>query len=203
MTFSQDFLKCASTVLDTIDVAQVELLADGLASARAEGGRLFVLGVGGSAANASHAVADFRKLCDIEAYTPTDNVAELTARTNDEGWETSLSGWLVGSRVAPPDALLVFSVGGGDADRGISTNLIAAVDLASKRGLPIFAVVGRGGGHVGKVATAAVIIPPLFPHLVTALTEGIAGVVLHLLVSHPLLATHTAKWESAGEDRHS
>lgn len=203
MMFSQDFLKHASTVMDTIDVAQVELVAEGLASARANGGRLFVLGVGGSAANASHAVADFRKLCDIEAYTPTDNVAELTARTNDEGWETSLAGWLVGSRVAPPDALLVFSVGGGDAARGISTNLVAAVDLASKRGLPIFAVVGRDGGHVGKVATAAVIVPPLFPHLVTALTEGITAVVWHLLVSHPLLATHTAKWESASEDRHS
>jgi D-sedoheptulose 7-phosphate isomerase len=159
---------------------------------------LFILGVGGSAGHASHAVNDFRKICGLEAYTPVDNVSELTARVNDDGWDTSFSEWLKGSRLTASDAVLVFSVGGGDAERGISPNLVAALDLARQRGSAIFGVVGRDGGYTAKVAKSCVVIPPLFADRVTAHTEGLCAVIWHLLVSHPALARAATKWESVG-----
>ena len=153
-------------------------------------------GVGGSAAHASHAVNDFRKICDFEAYAPTDNVSELTARINDEGWETSFSEWLRGSRLGGNDALLVFSVGGGDAELGVSTNLVRALELAQERKSAIFGIVGRSGGFTAKVADACIVIPPLFADHVTPHTEGLCSVMWHLLVSHPALAQSTTRWES-------
>jgi D-sedoheptulose 7-phosphate isomerase len=196
MSFSESFLAESTAVLGAIDAASIEKLAAGLAEMRSHNGRLFILGVGGSAGHASHAVNDFRKICDIEAYSPVDNVSELTARVNDDGWETSFSEWLKGSRLARADAVLVFSVGGGDAARGVSTNLVAALDLAKERGAAVFGVVGRDGGYTAQVATACVVIPPLFAGHVTAHTEGLCAVVWHLLVSHPTLARGPTKWES-------
>jgi D-sedoheptulose 7-phosphate isomerase len=174
----------------------VEQVASGLAQVRERGGRLFILGVGGSAGHASHAVNDFRKLCGFEAYTPTDNVSELTARVNDEGWDTTFSEWLRGSRLSPQDALLVFSVGGGDRERGVSANLVAAVELAKETGAAVFGIVGRDGGFTRQSADASVLIPPLFQERVTPHTEGLCAVVWHLLVSHPKLQRKGTKWES-------
>src|SRR5690242_7030198 len=171
-------------------------MAAGLARVRELGGRLFILGVGGSAGHASHAVNDFRKLCGFEAYAPTDNVSELTARTNDEGWETVFSEWLVTSRLGERDALLVFSVGGGNREKNVSANLVRAVDMARQVGAQVFGIIGRDGGHTGRHATAAVIIPPLFADRITPHTEGLAAVIWHLLVSHPLLQRNSTKWES-------
>ena len=168
----------------------------GLAALRERGGRLFIIGVGGSAGHASHAVNDFRKICDIEAYTPTDNVSELTARVNDEGWDTTFAEWLRGSRLSAKDALLIFSVGGGDEAKGVSANIVAALRLAVERGTPIFGIVGRDGGTTAKLATAAVIIPPLYPDHITPHTEGLCAVVWHLLVTHPALAKIATRWES-------
>jgi D-sedoheptulose 7-phosphate isomerase len=179
-----------------LDASQIEACAEGLARVREQGGRLFILGVGGSAGHASHAVNDFRKICDFEAYAPTDNVSELTARTNDEGWDTTFSAWLRGSRLQRTDAVLVFSVGGGDAERGVSVNLVRALELAQERGAAIFGVVGRDGGYTAKVAEACVVIPPLYPEHVTPHTEGLAAVVWHLLVTHPSLAKVATAWES-------
>jgi D-sedoheptulose 7-phosphate isomerase len=195
-TFAAAFVEQARAVLAALDTDAVERCVQGLAAVRAGPGRLFVLGVGGSAGHASHAVNDFRKLCGIEAYAPTDNVSELTARTNDEGWDTTFDGWLRVSRLSDRDALLVFSVGGGDAERGVSVNLVHAVELARERGAKVFGVVGRDGGHVARVADACVIIPPLYPERVTPLTEGLCAVVWHLLVTHPALASAPTKWES-------
>ena len=189
MTFTSEYVEEAIAVLRALDQSAVEACAPGLADVRSRGGRLFVLGVGGSAGHASHAVNDFRKLCDIEAYAPTDNVSELTARINDEGWETAFVGWLRGSRLDQRDGLLVFSVGGGDRERGISANLVSAMELARQRSSAIFAVVGRDGGFAARVADACVVVPPLYPDRVTPHTEGLCAVVWHLLVSHPLLAT--------------
>ena len=174
----------------------VEQLAEGLAAVRERDGRLFILGVGGSAGHASHAVNDFRKICDFEAYTPTDNVSELTARTNDEGWDTTFAEWLKGSRLSGRDALLIFSVGGGNAEKGVSTNLVAALRLARERGTPIFGVVGRDGGTTAQLADACVVIPPLYADHITPHTEGLCAVVWHLLVSHPALARTATRWES-------
>jgi D-sedoheptulose 7-phosphate isomerase len=196
MTFSNDFLDESVTVLKEIDVAAVEAVARGLAEVRNEGGRLFILGVGGSAGHASHAVNDFRKLCDFEAYAPTDNVSELTARINDEGWNSAFSGWLRGSRLAKRDGLLVFSVGGGSVAPPISANIVEAIDLAVTVGARIYGVVGRNGGYTAAKAEACVVIPPLFPDHITPHTEGLAAVIWHLLVSHPILATNATKWES-------
>ena len=179
-----------------IDPGAVERCAAGLAAVRGRGGRLFILGVGGSAGHASHAVNDFRKLCGFEAYAPTDNVSELTARANDEGWETTLVEWLRGSRLGPDDGLLVFSVGGGDAERGVSANIVRALELAQERRTPVYGIVGRDGGATARVAEACVVIPPLFADHVTPHTEGLCAVVWHLLVSHPALARHATKWES-------
>jgi D-sedoheptulose 7-phosphate isomerase len=196
VTFSEEFLTESIALLGALDAAAIEATAYGLATVRSRGGRLFILGVGGSAGHASHAVNDFRKICGFEAYTPTDNVSELTARTNDEGWDSTFVEWLRGSRLGVSDAILVFSVGGGDAVKGISANIVRAVDLAQEVGAAIFGVVGREGGHTAQRATACVIVPPLFPSRVTPHTEGLCAVIWHLLVSHPALAQSTTKWES-------
>lgn len=191
------FLSEASSIAANIDRTLVERIADGLAAVRENGGRLFLLGVGGSAGNCSHAVNDFRKLCGIEAYAPTDNVSELTARTNDEGWDTVFSGWLAVSRANSKDAILVFSVGGGDAAKNISVNLVRALDEAKKRGLKIYGVVGRDTGYTKKVGDAVVVIPTVNPAHVTPHSEAFQAVVWHCLVSHPKLQIAGTKWETA------
>jgi D-sedoheptulose 7-phosphate isomerase len=196
MTFSKTFVEESVAVLSSVDTSVVERLAEGLAAVRDRGGRLFILGVGGSAGHASHAVNDFRKICGFEAYTPTDNVSELTARTNDEGWDTTFAEWLKGSRLGDRDALLVFSVGGGNADKRVSTNVVAALQLGCERGTSIFGIVGRDGGMTAQVADACVIIPPLYADHITPHTEGLCAVLWHLLVSHPALARAATRWES-------
>jgi D-sedoheptulose 7-phosphate isomerase len=196
MSFSEDYLEETVQIVAAIDTAQVEACATGLAQVRARGGRLFILGVGGSAGHASHAVNDFRKLCDFEAYAPTDNVSELTARTNDEGWDTTFVEWLRGSRLDGRDGVLVFSVGGGSQDRQVSVNLVRALELASTRGASIFGIVGRDGGFTATVTTACIVVPPSYPDRVTPHTEGLCAVLWHLLVSHPALAVNTTKWEA-------
>ena len=196
MTFSDAFVEESIDVLRSIDTGLIEQLAEGLAAARDRDGRLFILGVGGSAGHASHAVNDFRKICGFEAYTPTDNVSELTARTNDEGWDTTFAEWLKGSRLSGRDALLVFSVGGGNAEKGVSTNLVVALQLARERGASIFGVVGRDGGTTAKLADACVVIPPLYGDHITPHTEGLCAVLWHLLVSHPALARVPTRWKS-------
>jgi D-sedoheptulose 7-phosphate isomerase len=195
LSFTQKFLEESVQVLKTIDQLSVEACAAGLADVRQRGGRLFVLGVGGSAGHASHAVNDFRKLCGFEAYAPTDNVSELTARINDDGWDRVFSDWLDGSHMTELDGLLVLSVGGGDRARGVSGNLVAGMELARARGTSIFAIVGRDGGYAAKVADTVVLIPPMYPDHVTPHTEGLCAVIWHLLVTHPLLARQSAKWE--------
>jgi D-sedoheptulose 7-phosphate isomerase len=196
MTFSRSFLDESIEILGKIDTAAVEACATGLADVRARGGRLFILGVGGSAGHASHAVNDFRKLCNLESYAPTDNVSELTARTNDEGWDTTFVEWLRCSRVSASDGILVFSVGGGNSERGVSVNLVRALELAAERGASIFGIVGRDGGFTAKVATACIVVPPSYPERVTPHTEGLCAVLWHLLVSHPALAANATKWET-------
>ena len=196
LDFADDFLAETVEVLSALDRHAIEGCANGMAAVRARGGRLFILGVGGSAGHASHAVNDFRKIAGFEAYAPTDNVSELTARINDEGWDTSFSEWLRGCRLGPDDGVLVFSVGGGNREANLSTNLVRALELALEQGASIFGIVGRDGGFTAKVADACVIIPPLYPDHVTPHTEGLCAVVWHLLVSHPALARHTTKWES-------
>ncbi len=198
-SFSAAFLTEAQAVLRAIDAGEVERLAAGLAEVRNRGGRLFILGVGGSAAHTSHAVNDFRKLCNFEAYTPTDNVSELTARINDEGWEDSFAAWLRGSRLSDRDAVLVFSVGGGSREPGVSVNLVRAIELAEQVGANVFGIVGRHGGFTRQRAQASVLIPPMFPERVTPHTEGLCAVVWHLLVSHPALQSQPARWESVTE----
>lgn len=194
--FAKTFLDQTQNILRELCVEDVEAVAQGLASVRDRGGRLFVLGVGGSAGHAGHAVNDFRKLCGFEAYAPTDNVSELTARTNDEGWETTFVEWLKGSRLRKGDGLLIFSVGGGDAQKNVSANLIHAINLAESVGADVFGIVGRNGGHTRAVASACVVIPALFAEHVTPHTEGLCAVVWHLLVSHPALKMQATKWES-------
>lgn len=194
MDFTQKYFGQVAEIAAKLDLAAVERVADGLAALRAREGRLFVLGVGGSAANASHAVNDFRKLCDVEAYAPTDNVSELTARTNDEGWAGVFAAWLKTSRANDKDALLVLSVGGGDRERNVSPNLVEALDEAGKRGLAIYGIVGRDGGHTAKVAHAVVKIPVVDPGLVTPHSEAFQAVVWHCLVSHPKLMVNRTKW---------
>jgi D-sedoheptulose 7-phosphate isomerase len=197
MTFTETFLQETGRIVAAIDADAVERLATGLAGVRERSGRLFILGVGGSAGHAGHAVNDFRKICGIESYAPTDNVSELTARVNDEGWDTSFSAWLEGSRLRAEDGVLVFSVGGGDRERGISGNIVNALDLARRTGCFIGGVVGRDGGHTARTGDAVVIIPPLVDERITAHTEGLCAVVWHLLVSHPRLQRIPTKWESA------
>jgi D-sedoheptulose 7-phosphate isomerase len=196
MSFSRRFLSEAKQILERLDVEQMERMAELLAATRVRGGRLFILGVGGSAANASHAVNDFRKIVGMEAYAPTDNVSELTARTNDEGWAGIFESWLRVSRLRREDTILVLSVGGGNLEKNISPNLVQALQYAKGIGAGILGIVGRDGGHTGRVADAAVIIPTVSAVHTTAHAEAFQAVVWHLLVSHPLLKRAETKWES-------
>jgi len=195
-TFTEAFLEESIALIRQLDVAAIEALAAGLADVRAGGGRLFVLGVGGSAGHASHAVNDFRKICGFEAYAPTDNVSELTARVNDEGWDTSFSEWLKVSRLREGDGVLVFSVGGGNREKNVSVNLVKSLELAKEVGARVFGIVGRDGGYTKQVADACVVIPTVASERVTPHTEGFCAVIWHLLVSHPKLASKATKWES-------
>ena len=190
------YLDEAAQITERIDYEMIERIAEGLVDLRNRGGRLFFMGVGGSAANCSHAVNDFRKLCGIEAYTPVDNVSELTARTNDEGWDTVFASWLKVSRADQDDAVFIFSVGGGDAKKNISANLVRALDEAKGRGMKIFGVVGRQGGYTKKVGDAVVVVPTINAAHVTPHTEAFQAVVWHCLVSHPKLQIVGTKWES-------
>jgi D-sedoheptulose 7-phosphate isomerase len=194
--FVRSYLDETLEAVRGLDAAAIDATATGLARVRAAGGRLFILGVGGSAGHASHAVNDFRKICGFEAYAPTDNVSELTARVNDEGWETSFSEWLKVSRLGATDAVLVFSVGGGNREKNVSPNLVRALELAGERGAAVFGVVGKDGGATKAAAEACVIIPTVSPDRITPHTEGLAAVVWHLLVSHPALKRAATKWES-------
>lgn len=196
MSFAETFLAEAARVAAQLDRDAIERLANLLADLRRRGGRLFILGVGGSAGNASHAVNDFRKLCGIEAYAPTDNVSELTARTNDEGWETVFAAWLRVSRLRADDMLLVLSVGGGSLERNVSPNLVRALEHAREVGASIGGIVGRDGGYTARVADACVVVPSVEPSRVTPHTEAFQAVVWHLLVSHPALQATATKWES-------
>jgi D-sedoheptulose 7-phosphate isomerase len=196
MSHTTGYIAEARQILERLDPAAIDRVVASLVALRSRGGRLFVLGVGGSAGNASHAVNDFRKICGIEAYTPTDNVSELTARVNDEGWETSFAEWLKVSRLAAADLVLVFSVGGGDLDRNISPNLVRALEHAKRVGATVCGIVGRDGGFTARVADACVIIPTIRPESVTPHTEAFQAVVWHLLVSHPSLQAAPTKWES-------
>lgn len=191
---ARQFFASIERIASEIDLAAIEHLTAELATLRSRGGRLFLLGVGGSAGNCSHAVNDFRKLCGIEAYSPVDNVSELTARTNDEGWDTVFSGWLEVSQLGDKDALLIFSVGGGDAERNVSVNLIRSIELARARGAKVFGVVGRASGYTARHGDVVVVIPPVDPDRVTPLSEGMQAVVWHCLVSHPALQTRSTKW---------
>lgn len=195
-SFTKTFVDESIRALQQLDTSAVEAVATGLGRVRDDGGRLFILGVGGSAGHASHAVNDFRKLCALESYSPTDNVSELTARVNDEGWDTSFSEWLKVSRLRAGDAVLVFSVGGGNREKNVSVNLVKSLELAREVGAKIFGIVGRDGGFTKQVADACVIIPTVHPDRVTPHTEGLAAVVWHLLVSHPSLKARATKWES-------
>lgn len=195
MTFSDHFFDAATRAMAAIDRDAVEATAQALAQVRERGGRLFLLGVGGSAGHASHATNDFRKICGFEAYCPTDNVSELTARINDEGWEGTFSTWLQSSRLRADDGLLVFSVGGGSLEPPVSANLVRAMQLAKSLGATVTAIVGRDGGYAGQIADAAVIVPTVDPQLITPIVEGLAAVVWHLLVSHPALAMSKGHWE--------
>ncbi|HTB92490.1 MAG TPA: SIS domain-containing protein [Candidatus Sulfotelmatobacter sp.] len=199
--FAEQFLAEAAQIAAHLDRASIEKAAKMIGELRATGGRLFILGVGGSAANASHAVNDFRKIAGIEAYAPTDNVSELTARTNDEGWATVFEAWLKTSKLAARDAVLVFSVGGGDVERNVSPNLVAALKLAKSVGAKIIGVVGRDGGYTAKVADACVLIPVVNPVHVTPHSEAFQAVVWHLLVSHPAVKVEQTKWESTAGTR--
>jgi D-sedoheptulose 7-phosphate isomerase len=196
MNFSRQFLAEAQEIAAQLDDGAIERVVQLLAAARDAGGRLFILGVGGSAANASHAVNDFRKIAGIEAYAPTDNVSELTARTNDEGWASVFEAWLRVSRLSAKDAVLVFSVGGGDLEKGVSANLVAALQFAKSAGARIAGIVGRDGGYTAQVADACVIVPTVNPAHVTPHTEAFQAVVWHLIVSHPHIKRTETKWES-------
>jgi D-sedoheptulose 7-phosphate isomerase len=196
MTFTEQYLGEAAAILAQIDAAAVEGMAGTLAACRAGGGRLFILGVGGSAANASHAVNDFRKICGLEAYAPTDNVSELTARTNDEGWAGVFEGWLRVSRLGAADALLILSVGGGNLEQQVSPNLVAAIRYAKAVGAKVTGIVGRDGGYTARHADACVIVPTVNAKHVTPHAEAFQAVIWHLLVTHPALKQAETKWES-------
>lgn len=195
MSFVQQYLEETQQVTSQLNADAIEKVVDELAAVRERGGRLFILGVGGSAANASHAINDFRKICGFEAYAPTDNVSELTARTNDEGWATVFSEWLKGSRLTSRDALLIFSVGGGNLEKNVSPNLVSAIQIAKQVGASILGIVGRDGGYTAREATACVIVPTVNPDHVTPHSEAFQAVVWHLFVSHPKLKLNRTKWE--------
>jgi len=196
MSYSQQHLSETLAIVEQLDPALMERMVEGLASIRERGGRLFILGVGGSAANASHAVNDFRKIAGLECYAPTDNVSELTARTNDEGWASVFVEWLRGSRLNAKDALLIFSVGGGNLEKNVSPNLVTALQLAKQVGARVIGVVGKDGGYTAKVADACVIVPTVNPNHITPHSEAFQAVVWHLFVSHPDLKVNQTKWES-------
>ncbi len=198
-TYARQHLDEAKRIIDAIDHDAVEKTAEILAATRARGGRLFFLGVGGSAANCSHAVNDFRKIAGFEAYAPTDNVSELTARTNDEGWATVFSEWLKGSRVRKEDCIFIFSVGGGNLEKNISPNLVSALKVAKEVGASVVGVVGRDGGYTKQVADACVLIPTVNDGNITPHAEAFQAVIWHLLVSHPILKKVETKWESTGK----
>jgi len=195
MTFTADYLREAVAIIERLDQGAIERMADALVAVRERGGRLFILGVGGGAGHASHAVNDFRKIARIESYSPSDNVSELTARTNDEGWDTVYSAWLEGSRLRKDDMILVFSVGGGDASRNISANLVRALDYAKEVGASIAGIVGRDGGHTARVADVAIVVPVVNPANITPHTESFQAVIWHLLVAHPKVLQMPNKWE--------
>jgi D-sedoheptulose 7-phosphate isomerase len=196
MSYSQQHLQEAAQIVSQLDPALCEKAVKLLAAVRAQGGRLFILGVGGSAANASHAVNDFRKIAGLECYAPTDNVSELTARTNDEGWSTVFAEWLKGSRLNQNDALMILSVGGGNLEKNISPNLVSALQLAKERGASILGIVGRDGGYTAQVADVTIRIPTVNPNNITPHSEAFQAVIWHLLVSHPKLKVGQTKWES-------
>jgi D-sedoheptulose 7-phosphate isomerase len=197
MSYALHHLKEAAEILEKIDAAAIEKMADLLAKVKADGGRIFFLGVGGSAGNCSHAVNDFRKIVGIECYAPTDNVSELTARTNDDGWASVFVEWLKVSKLISKDALFIFSVGGGNLEKNISPNLVEAIKLAKSVGAKVTGVVGRDGGYTAQAADACVIIPTVNPDTITPHSEAFQAVVWHLLVSHPKLKVNQTKWESA------
>jgi len=193
--FTDHFFDAATRALAAIDRDAVEAVASTLAKVRGAGGRLFIIGVGGSAGHASHATNDFRKICGFEAYCPTDNVSELTARINDEGWEGVFSTWLASSRLKPEDGLLIFSVGGGSLEPPVSANIVRAIEYAKQVGASVTGIVGRNGGFTAQAADACVVIPTVDAQLITPIVEGLAAVVWHLLVSHPALALSKGHWE--------
>ncbi len=197
MSYAQQHLKEAQEIIDQIDIEAIEKVADLLATVKKDQGRIFFLGVGGSAGNCSHAVNDFRKIVEIESYAPTDNVSELTARTNDEGWPTIFEPWLKLSKLNPKDAVFIFSVGGGNLEKNISPNLVNALKYAKQVGAKVTGVVGRDGGYTAIVADACVIIPTVNPENITPHSEAFQAVIWHLLVSHPKLKENQTKWESA------
>ena len=196
MGYTAEFFVDAKTIIDSIDLSIVEKMVDEIAAIREQGGRLFFLGVGGGAGHASHAVNDFRKIAGIESYTPTDNVSELTARINDDGWESAFVNWLKGSRLNGKDGIFVFSVGGGNAEKNVSVNIVSSLQYAKQVGAKVFGVVGRDGGYTAQVADACVVIPPVRGETVTPQTEAFQAVVWHLVVSHPKLQKYEMKWES-------
>lgn len=196
MRHAESFFEQTAQIASRIDHEGVERLVSELVNLRTRGGRLFLLGVGGSAANCSHAVNDFRKICGIEAYTPVDNVSELTARTNDDGWDTVFASWLKISRAGSRDAVLIFSVGGGSLERNVSANIVQGIEEARRRGLRVLGVVGRDGGHTKQVGDEVLLIPIVDTDRVTPHTEAFQAVVWHCLVSHPKLQINAAHWES-------
>jgi D-sedoheptulose 7-phosphate isomerase len=196
MNYIKHYLDEVKKVVDSINQNDIQRIVESLVDLRGGGGRVFFLGVGGGAANASHTVNDFRKICGIEAYTPTDNVSELTARTNDSGWESIFIEWLKGSKLSSKDAVFVLSVGGGNLEKNISVNLVLALDYAKEVRAKIFGIVGRDGGYTAKMADACVIIPTVNPETTTPHTESFQSVILHLIASHPLLKISEMKWES-------
>ncbi len=197
MSHTIEYVQDAARILARLDLAAIDAMVDLVARVRDRGGRVFFLGVGGSAANASHAVNDFRKIVGVEAYAATDNVSELTARTNDEGWESVFVGYLQGSRLCAKDLVFVLSVGGGDLEKNISPNLVRALEYARGVGASICGIVGRNGGYTARVADACVLVPTVNPDTVTPHAEAFQGVLWHLMVSHPLLKAAQTKWESA------
>ena len=194
--FTEAYLQEVVTLTQQIPFEKIEQIAQGLSEIRAQHGRLFFLGVGGSAGNCSHAVNDFRKICGFEAYAPTDNVSELTARTNDDGWDSVFSNWLRGSRLNKEDGVFIFSVGGGNLEKNVSPNLVKAIDVVKEVGAHLFGVVGKDGGYTAKSSETVLIIPTVNANHITPHTEAFQGVIWHLLVSHPLLKQSETKWES-------
>jgi D-sedoheptulose 7-phosphate isomerase len=199
MSYTKQHLNETVEIIEKMDVAVIEEMADLLSQVRADGGRIFFLGVGGSAGNCSHAVNDFRKIVGIESYAPTDNVSELTARINDDGWASTFVEWLKVSKLVPKDMLFIFSVGGGNLEKNISPNLVEALNYAKSVGSKVIGVVGRDGGYVAQVADACVIVPTVNPDNVTPHSEAFQAVVWHLLVSHPKLKANQTKWESTAK----